>query len=77
MTIQQLKEKCDELVNNGFGETDVYFDSEAMCFDVHLIEIKDAHFIGMEVDSRNHFVLTFDPTGENSVYHYNLSDDCL
>jgi hypothetical protein len=74
MTVQQLKEKCDELVNNGFGEIEVYFDSEAMCFETHLIKIKDAYFVGLDViDSQSYFVLTFDH--ENEGYRYNLLYD--
>jgi hypothetical protein len=76
MTIQQLKEKCDELINNGFGDTEVYFDSEAMCFDAHFIKIKDTYFVGLDViDSQSYFALTFDH--ENELYHYNMSEDCL
>jgi len=44
MNILELKNKCDEIIKDGGGESEVVFDTEAGAFDVHLVRIKEIYF---------------------------------
>jgi len=66
MTIKELYEKCGNEIKNGNGNVPVYFDSEAMCFDTHLVEIKTGL---LETAIEKYFILSFD--NDNTLYHYN------
>lgn len=65
MTIEQLNESLTRLIKQGYGDKEIVFDSESMCFDTHLVGIFDCEY----VPEFKALVLHFDPITEN--YHYN------
>ena len=54
--IQQLKKYK--------GDTEVYFDTEAVQFDVHLVSVTDVSFIGSGVIGLDHVILHWDHNEE-------------
>ncbi len=61
MKIKELCNICNEQVKKGNGEFDVLFDTEAQCFDTHMVEIKMATFeCNEEIGIPNYLCLSYD-----------------
>lgn len=48
MTIQELHKVCQEAMDNGMGNCNVYFDSCADTFDYHMVLIESAYAEDLE-----------------------------
>jgi hypothetical protein len=74
MTVKELKEQCEKIINEGGENSPVYFNTESMCFDCHLVKIDSINYIAIDViDSSGSAVLSYDL--ESALTHYNLKDD--
>lgn len=75
ITIAELKAVCDKAVKNGKGDCPVYFDSCAVCFDVHMVEISHAIFEPKQVedDFGDYLGLHFEMRG--GVFHFASEDN--
>jgi hypothetical protein len=70
LTIKELYEVCKDAINKGYGDKVVLFDTEAMCFDIHLVPIKSAWLC--DCFENNHFdSLVLNWSGEE-ISHYNI-----
>lgn len=54
MTIRELYEKTKALVEAGHGDHPVLFDTEAQCYDCHMVSVDSAYF---EKEPRPHLGL--------------------
>lgn len=43
MKVNELLAQCQEAVANGYGEADILFDTEAACFNVHLVDVDNCY----------------------------------
>lgn len=50
MNVTKLRDRCNELIKEGYGHVNVSFDTEALCFHIHIVKIKDIYSIGKEVE---------------------------
>lgn len=77
MNVIELRDKINEFIALGRGEEPVLFDSDAMCFDQHMIEIDDVSWEDPKElsDEFNGFWLHFN--WEHTKCHYNVSNNKL
>jgi hypothetical protein len=68
MDIKELYEKCKEQVDLGNGDKLVYFDTEAVCFDQHIVKVHDAFY---EDDMCGHDMLLLGYEFKDVLFHYN------
>jgi hypothetical protein len=66
MKVKELYDFCKLAIARGYGDADVYFDTEALCFDTHYVKVYSPQ---IEVLLEDRVVLHFDPSQE--IYHYN------
>ena len=58
MTVIELKKALDNLIKEGKENVEVYFDTEAACFDYHIVKIESITFCGELID--DHVILHCD-----------------
>ncbi len=74
MTVKELKKQCEKIISKGGENSPVYFDTEAMCFDCHLVKIKNLNYISKDIiNSEEYAVISYE--SESALTHYNLKDD--
>jgi len=76
MTINDLNKICIDAINKGKGDAEVSFDSEAVCFDCHLIDIESA-FLTLEdegsIDDR--LILGYSWNKYQGYFHMNRKEE--
>jgi len=64
MTVLELKKALDDLIKEGKEDVEVYFNTEAACFDYHIVKIESVTFCEELIDK--HVILNCD----NKLYNY-------
>ena len=72
MNIKELHKICCDLVDQGHGDKDVVFDTEAQCFNVHLVSIKSADYEPI-IPETDCLILTFDWNKEDHCFKKDLA----
>ena len=68
MNVKELHEICKKAIEDGKGDSAVVFDSCAVCFDVHLIDVSSAY---IESEPEEYLILNF--RMQKDIYHDNIT----
>ncbi|MDD5565199.1 MAG: hypothetical protein PHQ91_15905 [Thermoanaerobaculaceae bacterium] len=69
MKAKELRDGLNQFIDQGHGNAEVLFDTEAMCFDVHAVHIRNVFVTN--ISDKNEIILTYE--FHNTPCHYNNS----
>ena len=57
MKVKELVNKLNKIVEKGYGDTEVYFDTEAKSYDVHIVKIKSVDITKADIIDKNSYII--------------------
>ena len=70
MKLEEIYKMAKQGMADGHKDADVFFDSEAVCFDTHLVKITSANIVEAgEVDDSEYLIFNFSMPDEK--FHFN------
>lgn len=71
MKAKELHRRLSRLIKK-YGDADVMFDTNAVCFDVHLVNVAGVHPVPKEMLDRHRDIVVLDWDMPSEPYHFQL-----